>query len=142
MNQNFEETDINKIRAKAREQALSEFRDKARQDLHDKILAEERAKLLPKSDSHKDPVAIKISVPPNMFINLNNETGIKINGKDYIHGQTYVVERGLANDMNHIMAKANYNERSLGSPHRDLTRKNAINAPAGKVLYGVGDERE
>lgn len=129
------ELDRDVIRAEARKQALDEFKEIERKALLAQILEEERAKLSPKEpEAEPDIVSIKIDVPPNMFINGANETGLVINGKAYVHGVTYQVSQSLARDLNHLMFRANHNERSMGSPNREMNRRKIIDARAGQVI--------
>jgi hypothetical protein len=124
------------IRAEARKQALSEFKEIERRSLLAQMLEEERAKLRPtNSDMETEElVRITIDVPPNMFINQANETGLVIDGKSYVHGMTYQVSRSLSNDLNHLMFRANHNEKSMGSPNREMNRRKIIDARAGQVI--------
>jgi hypothetical protein len=109
------------LRDEARAQALAEFKEIERKAMLAQMLEEERAKLMPAPKPEpEDIVSITIDVPPNVFINQANETGLTINGKSYVHDVTYQVPRALANDINHLMYRANHNEKSMGSPNREM----------------------
>jgi acetyltransferase-like isoleucine patch superfamily enzyme len=128
--------DMEALRAAAKSQAIAEFQEIERKALIAQMLEEERAKLRP-PEPEPEPeelVSITIDVPPNMFVNQMNETGITINGRAYVHGVTYQVSGHLANDLRHLMFRANHNEKSMGSPNRDLNRRKLILAPAGQVV--------
>jgi hypothetical protein len=129
-----DELDLDALRSEAKARALDEFKEIERKRLLSHMLEEERAKLRPPEPEPEELVSIKIDVPPNMFVNQANETGIVINGKAYVHGVTYEVSPALAADLNHLMFRANHNERSMGSPNRDMNRRKTILAPAGQVV--------
>lgn len=123
------------LRAEARKQALADFKETERKALFAKMLEEELAKLGPQNPEElEDLVAITIDVPPNVFINQNNETGVSINGRGYVHGMTYQVPLGVANDLRHLMSRCWHNERSIGSPNREMNRRKVIDARAGQVI--------
>lgn len=124
------------LRFEARAQAQAEFKEIERKARLAEMLEEERAKLRPPEPEQvpEDLVDVTIDVPPNVFINQNNETGVSIDGRVYVHGHTYLVSRSRANDISHLMARANHNERSMGSPNRDLDRRKVIDVRVGKVL--------
>jgi hypothetical protein len=128
---------MDELRSQAKKQALEEFKEIERKSQLAAMLEEERAKLRPpKVESEADEtVDITIDVPPNMFINQANETGVNFNGRAYVHGKTYKVPPSLANDLNHLMFRANHNERSMGSPNREMNRRKIIDARAGQIMF-------
>lgn len=137
MTKSFDDTHpMDALREQAKKQALEEFKEIERKPLLAKMLEEERAKLRPPEPDPEpeELVSITIDVPPNMFANLANETGITINGKTYVHDMTYRVSKELAADLNHLMFRANKNEKSMGSPNRDVNRRKVIDARAGQVI--------
>jgi hypothetical protein len=127
---------VDELRKQARDQALAEFKEIERKSLLAEMLEEERAKLRPPKlkPELEELVSITIDVPPNMFINQANETGLVIDGRVYVHGTTYQVSRSLSNDLNHLMFRANHNEKSMGSPNREMNRRKIIDARAGQVI--------
>lgn len=140
------EEEIRSMRAEAKKQAGAEFKEIERKSLLARMLEEERAKLRPPEPDPEpeEIVSITIDVPPNMFINQANETGLVIDGRAYVHGNTYTnrvpkddplwISAGRAADLRHLMFRANHNEKSMGSPNRDVNRRKVIDARAGQVI--------
>jgi hypothetical protein len=123
------------LREEAREQALAEFKEIERKSLLAAFLEEERAKLYPKeTEPEEEKVSVTIDVPPNMFVNQSNDTGVVINGKAYIHGHTYLVSQALANDLNHLMFRSNLNEKTMGMPNREMNRRKISEVRDGKLI--------
>jgi hypothetical protein len=125
---------LEKLREEARAQAKEEFKEIERKSLLASMLDEERAKLRPPEPevAPEEMVNVTIDVPAISTINQANESGITINGKSYIYGETYQVSRSLAADLNHLMWRANLNERVIGSA--EANRRKIIDARVGQVM--------
>lgn len=120
-----------KLRAEAQALAKKEFLEIQKKAALADMLEEEREKLSPSKE--EDLVTVFIDVPACCVINRMMDTGLLVNFKEYVHGRTYEVSRGLANDINYMMARANHNERALGYPNRDPLVHNRIDARTGKA---------
>ena len=126
---------LEKLREEARTQAEFEFQEIERKAILAVMLDEESAKLRPPPEPVAEPeelISITIDVPAISTVNQANESGITINGKSYIYGQTYQVSKELAADLKHLMWRANLNERVIGSA--EMNRRKLIDARLGQVM--------
>lgn len=137
--------EIDAFRAEAAKQAREEFRAIEKRRILAKLLAEEREKISPTPpEEPEEEVSLKIDVPACCIINKNNDTGVIINGKEFLYGRTYTnkvakddplyVSANLAADIRYIMARANANEKALGFPNRDQNLRRVIDARLGQVI--------
>lgn len=137
--------EIDELRVDAAKQAREEFRAIERKKILSALIAEEREKISPTPPAEEeDEVTLKIDVPACCIINKNNDTGLVINGKEFIHGRIYTnkvakddplyVSAHLAADIRYIMARANANEKALGYPNRDQNLRRVIDARLGQVI--------
>src|SRR5476651_1034391 len=119
------ESEIAKIRGRAQAKVMLELKKDVEDKLYAEMIVEERAKF----ELQEELVPITIDVPAvNIIDPLSMETGVSINGKKYIHGQTYEVPRSLAGMINHNMFCANRNENAIGNPNRDYNVRKKVDA--------------
>lgn len=141
----FGDEDMAKLRDEATKQAREEFRAIERKRILADLIAEEREKISPSEpEEPEEEVAITIDVPACCIINKSNDTGITINGREYIHGRTYsnkepkgsdlYISASRAADVRHIMFRANANEKALGFPNRDMNQRRVIDARLGQII--------
>jgi hypothetical protein len=119
------ESEIAKLRSKAQAKVQLELKREVEDKLYAEMVVEERAKF----ELQEELVSVYIDVPAvNIIDPLSMETGVSINGKRYIHGQTYEVPRSLAGMINHNMFCANRNEAAIGNPNRDYNVRKKVDA--------------
>lgn len=141
----FSDEEMVELKADAARQAREEFRAIEKKRILAKLIAEEREKISPSPEEEPEQdVALTIDVPACCIINKSNDTGVVINGREFLYGRTYTnkvpkddptyISGNLAADIRYIMARANANEKALGYPNRDANQRRVIDARLGQVI--------
>jgi hypothetical protein len=111
------------IAAEAKKKVLEERRKEAEKLL----LAAEMKKFEAEGKPEEEERSLLVNLPGHAM-------DVKLDGKAYEHGQTYVVKKRVYDSLKDIIARAWEHEDEIGQANNDLYRRRAMSPGPGKVL--------